>query len=187
MSKMLVIIDMQNGFIDQKSRFLVPIIQDLITQFVAFKLPIIFTQFVNPPKNSPYRRLLGWHKFSGSPEIDIIAELATSSATIVQKYTNTSFNSAFEKNIQLHKTNILYLCGISTESCVLKTALDAFEKNLTPIVIVDACYSTAGDKAHEAGLFTIKRNIGQDQMQKKDFLTKLLNSAVETYCERILH
>ncbi|MET8146633.1 isochorismatase family protein [Sphaerisporangium sp. NPDC005288] len=55
------------------------------------------------------------------------------------------------------------MCGIATESCVLKTAADAFERNLTPWVIEDASASHAGEVSHEAGLLVTARFIGPRQ------------------------
>lgn len=34
------------------------------------------------------------------------------------------------------------VCGIATDFCVLKTAIDTFERNLTPWVIEDALYQS---------------------------------------------
>jgi nicotinamidase-related amidase len=47
----------------------------------------------------------------------------------------------------------LYVCGIDTDICVLKTAVDAFEYDLTPWILQDACASHAGPEAHTAGRF----------------------------------
>ncbi|GAA5050483.1 nicotinamidase-related amidase [Thermocatellispora tengchongensis] len=58
----------------------------------------------------------------------------------------------------------LYVCGIATESCVPATALGAFGLDLTPWVIVDACASSAGEEAHEAGLLVTRRFIGAGQL-----------------------
>jgi hypothetical protein len=46
----------------------------------------------------------------------------------------------------------------------MKTAVDAFERNLTPVVISDACGSHAGVDVHNAGLLILERFIGKDQI-----------------------
>jgi nicotinamidase-related amidase len=48
--------------------------------------------------------------------------------------------------------------------CVLKTAVDAFERDLTPWIIEDASASHAGVAAHEAGLLVARRFIGGRQI-----------------------
>jgi len=59
----------------------------------------------------------------------------------------------------------LVLCGIATDGCVLKTAVDAFERGIEPVVVVDACASHAGNAVHEAGLLLLGRFIGAGQLR----------------------
>ena len=54
--------------------------------------------------------------------------------------------------------------GLDTESCVLKTAVNAFELGYTPLVVEDLCASHAGREAHEAGIFVASRFIGKKQI-----------------------
>ncbi|WP_369183522.1 isochorismatase family protein [Streptomyces sp. Y1] len=65
-----------------------------------------------------------------------------------------------------HGGTDLYICGIATESCVLKTAVDAFERDLTPWLLEDAVASHAGQAAHEAGILVASRFIGPGQIIK---------------------
>jgi len=46
----------------------------------------------------------------------------------------------------------------------MKTAVDALERNLTPVGISDACASHAGVDVHNAGLMILERFIGKDQI-----------------------
>jgi nicotinamidase-related amidase len=47
---------------------------------------------------------------------------------------------------------------------VLKTAVDAFERDLTPWIVQDACASHAGPEPHNAGLLVARRFIGRSQI-----------------------
>ncbi len=49
--------------------------------------------------------------------------------------------------------------------CVLKVAMDIFDLNIEPIVLVDCCASTSGLQSHLAGLAVLARNIGADQLR----------------------
>lgn len=71
----------------------------------------------------------------------------------------------------------LYFCGIATESCVLKSAVDAFERNLTPWVIEDASASHAGTEAHAAGILVARRFIGRGQVIRVSDLGRVLGVA----------
>ena len=57
--------------------------------------------------------------------------------------------------------------------CVLKIAMDLFDMNVEPVILVDCCASTAGLQAHLAGLAILSRNIGPHQL--------LLTRLHETY------
>ncbi|MEE1769434.1 isochorismatase family protein [Streptomyces sp. JV185] len=58
----------------------------------------------------------------------------------------------------------LVFCGIATESCVLKSAADAFEYGYAPWIVTDASASDAGPGAHDAGLVVARRPIGTGQL-----------------------
>jgi nicotinamidase-related amidase len=58
----------------------------------------------------------------------------------------------------------LAFCGLATEGCVLKSAVDAFERGYTPWVVHDASASNDGDATHEAGLLVTGRFIGVGQL-----------------------
>ena len=55
--------------------------------------------------------------------------------------------------------------GIDTDMCVLKVAMDIFDLNIEPIVLVDCRASTSGLQSHLAGLAVLARNIGADQLR----------------------
>jgi nicotinamidase-related amidase len=52
------------------------------------------------------------------------------------------------------------LAGINTNTCVLNTAFDAFNRDLQVIVIADAVASMYGDDLHVFGLENIRRSLG---------------------------
>ena len=83
---------------------------------------------------------------------------------IIDKYIYTLFTSEGTPLVAERGWTNLYACGIDTDICVLKTAVDAFEQNLTPWILKDACASHSGPEAHTAGLFIAERFIGANQV-----------------------
>lgn len=79
--------------------------------------------------------------------------------------------------LEHHGWTELVLCGIATESCILKTACDAFERNLTPVIVTDACSSHAGQEAHNAGLLVASRFIGRRQLVTSDAVIERVSPA----------
>jgi nicotinamidase-related amidase len=66
--------------------------------------------------------------------------------------------------LERRKISEVFLCGIETDCCVLKTAVDLFEHHYRPVVLSSACASRAGKENHEAGLKILRRMIGNEQV-----------------------
>ena len=162
----LVVVDVQNGFITEHSQPVIPVIVDLVRRWQTAHGDVIFSRYHNYT-GSPFERLIGWTKMVSSPETDFVTELAPyvgPHTPIVDKYIYTLFTPEGTHLVNEHGWTDLYLCGIDTDSCVLKTAVDAFERNLTPWILKNACASHAGPKTHNAGLLIAARFIGANQI-----------------------
>ncbi len=161
MKKAILVIDVQNYFINSQTKDL----PKKICQYVEknqkkFDL-IIFTHFVNDDKSSVYR-LLGWKECSTSPGVDIAQELQP-----VLKYGRVFPKSIYSvlkitkvKNL-LKKYGIeeLYICGIDTDCCVLATAYDGFDQGYRIHLLEDLCMASSGINLHHAALSIFKRNL----------------------------
>lgn len=177
----LVVVDMQNGFVSSKSAHIVPHVADVVRRWEEAGGATVFTRFVNHP-GSPYERLINWSRMQTSPEIDIVDDLAAASqraVTVLDKPIYSLFTDEGAATVAQHGWTDIVIVGIATESCVLKTACDAFERGLTPWVVKDAVYSHAGQEAHEAGLLVTSRFIGRRQLIDADvlFAEKLVATA----------
>ncbi|MFE5565985.1 isochorismatase family cysteine hydrolase [Amycolatopsis japonica] len=167
-NSVLLVVDMQAGFVSSKSAPVVPHVVDLVNRWEALGRDVVFTRFINRP-GSQFERLIHWSRFMpGAEEVEIIDELAphaARAAAVVDKVGQYSpFTTEFTRLVNLHGWSQMVICGIATESCVMKSACDAFEQGYTPWVVTDACASHAGADKHEAGLLVIKRFIGRGQL-----------------------
>jgi nicotinamidase-related amidase len=164
-SDVLVVVDAQNYFLRPPSAHIVPIIADLVHRWQLAGSDVLFTKYFNYP-NSPFERLIPWAEMKGPPQTDIISELQeyAGHATVLNKTIYSMFSPDGDSLVQERGWTNLYICGFATESCVLKTAVDAFERNLTPWVIEDASASHSSSAAHEAGIFVTQRFIGEGQI-----------------------
>ncbi|SDP94124.1 isochorismatase family cysteine hydrolase [Lentzea jiangxiensis] len=162
----LVVVDVQNGFVSSKSAPIVPHVTDVVRRWEQAGGATVFTRFVNHP-GSPYERLINWSRMQTSPEIDIVDDLVPAfrrAVTVLDKPIYSLFTEQGAATVAQHGWTDIVIVGIATESCVLKTACDAFERGLTPWVVKDAVYSHAGQEAHEAGLLVTSRFIGRRQL-----------------------
>ena len=169
-----VVIDMQNGFLNEHSNHIVKNVAGLINRLQGLSVPVVFSRFLNFA-GSPYETLIDWDRVQGEPETDIVAELAPLVEELIDKNFYTALTSDFVELIREHDWKTIILSGIATESCVLKTAVDAFELGLRPIVISDACASDVGPDSHSAGLIVLESLIGKKQIMTASELLNILS------------
>lgn len=162
----LVVVDVQNGFITEFSRPVVPRIANLVARWQAGSGDTVFTRYHNY-SGSPFERLINWTQLREQPEVDIVDPLTpflSKATAVVDKKIYTLFNDEGANLVRERGWTDLYICGIDTESCVLKTAVDTFERDLTPWVVKDACASHSGAESHDAGLLVVGKFIGPRQI-----------------------
>ncbi|MFK7982019.1 MAG: isochorismatase family cysteine hydrolase [Saprospiraceae bacterium] len=176
MSDLLLVVDMQNTFVNEKVRPIIPNIIALINKFKAANRLIAFSRFINSA-TSNYVKLLQWDSCAVGAEIEIIPALMdyTKTAFVFDKPYYTPYTTEFKKYLTSNKITRIFICGVTTESCVLKAALDVFEDNKEPIVVENACYCDAGIESHKAGIFLISRNIGRKQVKSLQAVLEILN------------
>lgn len=166
MKNILLLIDMQVGFTqDPVTNQLVHKTKELLDQQLFDT--VIATKFVNA-KNSIYEQLMNWTDCSTEQEIAIRSELLPyiSETTTKTIYSCVSPNF-LQRLCQINDGNYpkkIFLAGVDTDSCVLKTAVDLFENNIRPIVLTDFCYSSGGQKFHDAGIVCMQRLLGEKQL-----------------------
>ncbi|MFG2447566.1 isochorismatase family cysteine hydrolase [Nocardia fluminea] len=181
----LLVVDVQNGFVNEHSAHVLPVIADLAARWAAAGRPTIFTRYWNY-EGSPWERLIGWRALYGPPETDLAPELldaaARENAHTLDKQVYTALTPGGLALLEELKVTDVVICGIATDACVLKTTLDAFEHGLTPWVLRDAVASNAtrhkAAEIHDSALLLISRLVGNGQiLDSKDVLTALDRSA----------
>ncbi len=166
----LIVVDVQNGFLNHHSRPMLATLSRLLTAWAHAGRPVVFTRYFNYPGSS-FDRLLNWTRLQEPPETDIAAEIAhhaTGAAAVIDKSGYSCFTDDFRALVEQRGWQDLYFCGVATESCVLKSAVDAFELDLNPWIVTDASASDAGADVHQAGLTVARRFIGAHHLVPTD-------------------
>ncbi|MDZ5447529.1 isochorismatase family cysteine hydrolase [Micromonospora sp. 4G57] len=91
----LVVIDMQNGYINDKSRHVIPKVVELVERWEATGQPVLFTHYHNYP-GSPFERLIHWPAVQHPPETEMVPELvphATRAHAVIDKRIYSYFTS----------------------------------------------------------------------------------------------
>ena len=152
---LLLIIDLQQAFINKNTKLIVNKINNLIEKNNYNN--IVFTRFIND-NNSIFVNKLNYTDciFEDSKKIVI----NTKDNFVIDKKIYSALTDELKKYINDNKINNIYLCGIDTECCVLKTAFDLFENGYNVYVLKDYCACTHGKKRHNNAIEILKRNIG---------------------------
>jgi nicotinamidase-related amidase len=164
MPEPLLVVDVQQGFINEFTRHIPGRIRQLIE--TGDYAPVLYTRFVNS-SGSPYQTLLRWHACTAPPETELVDELVSLAEpdNVFVKDGLAGVPDELARRLRDERPAQVNVVGIDTDMCVLKMALDVFDLGIEPVVLVDCCASTAGLQAHLAGLAILSRNIGPYQLR----------------------
>lgn len=158
MTSCLLVIDVQNGFVSEATEHAAQHIASLMDGRFDH---VVASKFVNTD-GSPYRRVMGWEKLSSPPEIDLLPFVEEAAECVFVKNVYTVANREFLDYLDGSGIDVVYLCGIDTDCCVLKTAADLFELNRDVRVLEYYCASNGGPESHEAALRVMSRQISEN-------------------------
>ncbi len=159
MNNLLLIIDLQKDFINKNTENLPHDIEKLIGNKL-FKY-VCFTKFINN-ENSQFHTILNYNGCMQEHGKSIVID--TKDYKIFEKSIYTAFNNELVNYIKEKNIDTIYLCGIDTEACVFKTALDLFENNYNVKVIKEYCMSHNGQEVHNNALMILEKLIGKQNI-----------------------
>ncbi len=153
----LVVIDMQFVFGDPSSKAFVPgyasasaAVRRLLP---AFEGRTIYTKFIAPDQShgawlAYYKEWPFFLRPSTDPIWDITKEFSTHNANVVSKHTFSKWGP--ELAAATVHTHELVLVGVSTDCCVLSTALAAADAGVHVCVVADACAGVSHSSHQQA-------------------------------------
>jgi isochorismatase family protein len=159
MNKLLLVIDVQNDFINENTRGIALKIEELINSN-EYEY-VVFTRFINDENSIWYNKLN--YKGCMTKEGQAIA-IDTKQYKIIDKTIYTALNKELEEYINENNIDEIYLCGFDTDACVQKTAIDLFENNYNVYVLKDYCISHKGIELHNVIINNLCRLIGRDKI-----------------------
>ena len=154
----LIVIDLQAGFVSERTANAAEGISELLAGEVFD--PVVFTRFRNP-ENSPHRTILGWDKMSTPAEYELWDGVRDRAEDVFDKPSYTAVTPEFRERIRREGAQTVFLAGMDTDCCVLKTAVDLFEEGVRPVVLADYCGSGGGEVSHSAGITALRRLVGR--------------------------
>ncbi|MHC4839354.1 MAG: isochorismatase family protein [Planctomycetota bacterium] len=185
MQRPLLVVDVQRGNISEYNRF----IPNGIASIIKAELfnPVIFTRYVNTP-DSPARLFLESEDMADFGSCGMEARIAEvmgerppgledygvrelpdgygAKRYFMTKNIYSAVTPEFEEllaELDLENSGI-YVTGADTESNIMKTALDLFERSIEPIVLAEFCGSHRGLGMHEKGIELLEELIGSERV-----------------------
>lgn len=159
MNTCLVIIDVQNGFISDRTNHIPDKIVELVKNQNNLFSHIVATKFKNLP-DSPYEHFMNWHGLTTSHSQELDSRIQTIPERIFVKHTYSCWTDEFKEFLKKNGIKKLYFLGIDTDCCVLKSASDAFEYNFPFEVLLNYSASNGGKESHEAAIKVMQRMLG---------------------------
>src|SRR5215468_12620741 len=167
MRALLLIVDVQRGFVTPQTRDALPATRMLARSWPPSS-PIVLTRFHNRPGRS-FETLLHWYKLEDDSETELAPDLDEVAnrrgSWIVNKFGYTAFTDEVRALAGSEDVTDVVVCGLDTDTCVLKTAADVFEADLRPWVASDCCASNGGRAEHDNGIHLARRMIGTQQVR----------------------
>ena len=167
---MLLIIDLQKNFINEYTKEVPPKIEKLFSKKL-FEY-VAFTKFINDT-NSQFYKILNYEGCMTDEDREIVID--TKNYPIFDKRIYSSFNSELKLFLEKNNIGTIYLCGIDTDACVLKTAIDLFENNYDVKVIEDCSMSHSGTEYHNFAIKMLKKLIGYQNITNSVDLNERIN------------
>jgi nicotinamidase-related amidase len=158
----LAVIDMQRVFADPQSGWFTPRLAEIVgpvTELVAaFRPRVVFTRFIAPARPAgAWRRYYEQWPFAlqppDAPIYRLIDDLPAGPGPTLDATTFSKWGP--ELSARVGPAGRLVLAGVSTDCCVLSTAVAAADAGVAVQVVADAC-AGVNDVSHEQALAVLR-------------------------------
>jgi len=167
MSDVVLVIDMQRGFLEEgnplfcgpAARRIIPKVQKLLDREIARGSTIIFTADTHAPDDLEFKM---WppHCVEGTAEVEIIPELAGYPGEKVPKTRYSAFyGTDLGQRLEQLRPEKIMVCGCATDICVLHTVTDARNRDHRVQLYTD-CVAVIDEEMARFALKHMERILG---------------------------
>lgn len=156
----ILLVDIQEGYMNDQLRGLPKDIEKHVNNY-DYDL-VIATRFIN--KNNSLHNvdihIKSMTVFSSKAKlVEPIEQIAD---IILMKSTYTSITDDVKKLLDKNKVKQVYIAGLNTETSILATAFDLFDKGIKPIVLSHLCNTVNGEEMNKAALNILRKAVGEE-------------------------
>jgi bifunctional isochorismate lyase/aryl carrier protein len=159
----LLVLDMQEYFLNNSSHAfipsgeaIIPKIHELITSFVSYSRPIIFTRHINSEGDAGMMKRWWKHLIHlEDPKHNIISAIRNPLARVIDKAQyDAFFRTNLEEILKIEAVEKLVITGVMTHLCCETTARSAFMRGYEVFFVIDGT-ATYNETFHRATLLNL--------------------------------
>ena len=174
MVKAILVIDMLRGFLEEgyplycgsKARGIIPNIQNLLEQELSAGGKVFYMCDSHTPDDPEFKSFPP-HCIEGTVEAELIPELSRYQGELIpKKHFNAFYHTSLEEKLKALNPDVIIVCGVCTDICVLHTVADARNRGYQVGVPVD-CVASFDEKAHFFALRHIENVLGAELINPK--------------------
>jgi len=169
MPNAVLVVDMLRGFLEEgnplycgeRARRIIPNIQRLLEQEIEKGSRIFFICDHHDPDDAEFK-MFPPHCMEGTPESEVIPELAKYRGEIIPKKRYSGFfGTDLEDRLKALRPEKLIVCGVCTHICVMHTVANARNRDYEVQVPVD-CVASFDERAHRFALEHMEKTLGAE-------------------------
>lgn len=167
MTRAVIVADMIRGFFDKgyplycgtRCRRIIPNVRYLLEKEVRRGSSLFFICDNHASGDAEFK-MFPPHCIVGTPETEVIPELASFRGKIVPKQRYSSFfGTKLEEYLRDLRPEVVVVCGVWTNICVMYTVSDARNRDMVVEVPID-CVASPDLKAHRFALEHMEKVLG---------------------------
>ena len=167
MANAVLVVDMLRCFLEpgmalyagDSARGIIPNIQGLLEKETGRGSKVFFIADHHDPDDLEFK-MFPPHCIAGTPEADVIPELAKYPGELIPKKRYSAFyNTGLGPKLEQLKPEKLIICGVLTNICVMHTTADARNRDYAVEVPVD-CVASPDEQEHRFALRHMERILG---------------------------
>ena len=169
----VLVIDMLRGFLEagyplyigEKSRGIIPNIQNLLEQELARGSKVFFICDHHDADDLEFK-MFPPHCIEGTAEVEVIPELASYPGEVIPKKRYSGFyGTQLEEKLSELEPGKLIICGVLTNICVMHTTADARNRDYEVEIPVN-CVASPDEEAHRFALEHMDKVLGATLVQE---------------------
>jgi nicotinamidase-related amidase len=154
MKKLLILIDLQKGWLHSSTK---PAMLKAVELSRQFDADTVHCCFRNDPA-SLFHKQINWKRFVDPADTEQIEEIKSLNLPVYWRSTYSCLNEEMAELIKNY--DVVYVAGVFTDVSVYVTAMAIFDAN-TPVCVVRDCVATLhGEQAHKSALKSLDFTLG---------------------------